>query len=181
MTLVLDDSTEAMEEDLVNAHKHFRTVLTCTNLVLTINGGGQSKLVSEHQADDNSLPSLLSLVPAVLVRNNEVIAAVAHGPRPPTLASDSASGSFNVHVVQSAPLSDPSEHGEPMGGHGGDNGFPSAITDVANPYVEDADKGDPHFLEGTTGTDCLIVKPGVSHLHCIDRLSEWESYIYQIP
>ena len=83
MALVLDDSTEAMQsqENLVNAHKHFRTVLSCANLVSTINGGGQSKLVSERQADRNSLHSLLSLVPAVLVRNIEVIAAVAHGPR----------------------------------------------------------------------------------------------------
>jgi hypothetical protein len=140
MALVLDDSTETMQEELANAHKHFRTVLTCANLISTINGGGKSKLVSEHQADENSIRSLLSMVPAVLVRNNKVIAAVAHGPRPPTLAPDNASGSFNVDVVQNAPLSDPSEHGESMGGHSRDNGFPSAITAVANPYVEDAKK-----------------------------------------
>jgi hypothetical protein len=73
MALVLDDSTEAMQEDLVNAHKHFRTVLNCANLVSTINGGGQLKLVSECQVDENSLRSLLSLVPAVLVHNIKVI------------------------------------------------------------------------------------------------------------
>jgi hypothetical protein len=181
MALVLDDSTEAMQEDLVNAHKHFRTVLTCANLVSTINGEGQSKLVSEHQAEENSLRSLLSFVPAVLVRDIEVIAAIAHRPCPPTLASDSASGSFYVDIVQNAPLSDPSEHGELMGGHSGGSGFPSAITAVAKSFVADARQGDPYFPKGTTGPDCLVVKPGVSHLRFMGDLSEWERYIHQIP
>jgi len=144
MALALDNSIVAMEEDLVNAHKHFRTVLTCANLVSTINGGGQSKLVSEHQVEENSLRSLLNFVPAVLVRDIEVIAAVAHRPCPPALTSDSASGSFYVDIVQNAPLSDPSEHGEPMGGHSGGSGFPSAITTVANPFVADARQRDPY-------------------------------------
>ena len=99
---------------------------------------------------------------------------MAHGPHPPTLGSDSASRSFYVDVVQNAPLLDPSEHGESMGGHSGDSDFPSAITAVANPYVTDADKGNPYF------PNCLVVKPGVSHLHCIEHLSEWERYIHQI-
>jgi hypothetical protein len=64
-----------MEENLVNVHKHFRTVLACATLFMTINGGGQSKLVLEHWAEENNLPLLLSLVPAVLVHNVEVIAA----------------------------------------------------------------------------------------------------------
>ena len=99
----LDEEHPPMDEKLKDAHKHFRTVLACATLVATINGGGQSKLVSEHQAEENNLRSLLSYVPTVLVRNNEVIAAVAHGPHPHTLASGAASGSLHLNIVQNAP------------------------------------------------------------------------------
>jgi len=157
-----------MEEELVNAHKHFRSVITCASLVATINGGGQTRLTLEPQAEIKSLRSLLNFVPAVLVRNIEVIAAVAHGPHPATSASRAASGSLYVDIVQDAPLSGPSEKG-------GDLRLPSAITAVANPYVEDFCKGDPYFAK-----DTLMVKSGRSHLDFMDDLSVWKRYIFEI-
>jgi hypothetical protein len=164
-----------MEENLVNAHKHFRTVLACTTLVTTINGGEQSQLVSEHQAEEDDLRSLLSFVPAVLVRDVEVIAATAHGPHPHTLASGAASGSLHVNIVQNAPLSCPSAQDKL-------EALPSAsaITAVANPYVADLRKGDPYLAKDAPGPDCLIVTSGRSHLPFISDLSEWERYIVEI-
>jgi hypothetical protein len=106
------------------------------------------------------------------VRNNEVIAAVAHGPRPPTSASRATSGSLHVDIVQDAPLSDPSEKG-------GDLGLPSAVTAVANPYVEDFREGDTYFAEAP-GPDCLLVKSGLSHLAFMDNLSAWKRHIFEI-
>jgi len=162
-----------MEENLVNAHKHFRTVLACATLVATINGGGQSHLVLEDQAEENNLRSLLGFVPAVLVRDVEVIAAVAHGPHPHTLASGAASGSLHVNIVQNAPLSGPSAQ-DKLGA------LPSAITAVANPYA-DLRKGDPYFPKDAPGFDCLIVASGRSHLPFMSDLDEWERYIFEIP
>ena len=172
-----------MEEKLEGAHKHFRTVLACAILVATINGGGQSKLFSEHQAEENNLRSLLSLIPVVLVRNQEVIAAVAHKPRPPTSVSGAAIGSLHVNIVQNAPVAGSSEQGEPASEIGGRNGdgapFP-AVTAIANPYAQDSDQGDPHFPEDIPGPDCLIAKSGKSHLHWVGDPSKWERYIFEI-
>jgi hypothetical protein len=161
-----------MEEDLKNAHKHFRTVLACATLVATINGGGQSQLVLEDQAEENHLRSLLSFVPAVLVRDTEVIAAVAHGPHPHKSASSAASGSLHVNIVQNAPLSGPSAQDKL-------EAFPTAITAVANPYA-DHRNGDPYFKKGTPGPDCLIVTSGRSHLPFMSDLSVWQRYIFEI-
>jgi hypothetical protein len=155
----------------VNAHKHFRTVLACTTLVTTINGGGKSQLVLEHRAEENNLRSLLGYAPAVLVRDIEVIAAVAHRPHLRTLASGAASGSLHVNIVQNAPLSGPSAQ-DKLGAP------PSVIAAVANPYVADPRKGDPYFPKD--GPDCLIVKSGRSHLPFIGDISEWERYIVEI-
>jgi len=162
-----------MEEELVNAHKHFRSVITCSSLVATINGGGQTRLTSEPQTEIKSLRSLLNYVPAVLVRNIEVIAAVAHGPHPPTLTSRAASGSLRVDIVQDAPLSGPSEKG-------GDLGLPLAVTAVANLYVEDFREGDPYFTKDSPGPDCLMVTSGRSHLDFMDDPSVWKRYLFEI-
>jgi hypothetical protein len=165
-----------MEEKLENAHKHFRTVLSCAILVATINGGGQSKLFSEHQAEENNLRSLLSFVPAVLVRNNEVIAAVAHRSRPPTSVSGAAIGSLHVYIVQNSSVTGSSEQGEPAT----EIGELPAVTAIPNPYVQDLSQGDPYFTENVPGPDCLIVKSGRSHLHSVGDLSKWERYIFEI-
>jgi hypothetical protein len=171
-----------MEEELVKVHKHFRTVLACATLVATINGGGQLKLFSEHQAEENNLRSLLSFVPVVLVRNLEVIAAVAHGPRPPTSASGAAIGSLHVNIVQDAPVAGPSEQGEPAERRAPSPLHPpiSEVTAIANPYVQDSRQGDPYFREDVPGSDYLIVKSGRSHLHSVGDPSKWERYIFEI-
>ncbi len=169
----LDEEHPLMDEKLKNAHKHFRTVLTCATLVATINGGGQSKLVSEHQAEENNLRSLLSYVPTVLVHNNEVIAAVAHGPRPPTSASGAATGTVHVNIMQGEPASE-------IGGRNGDRALLPAVTAIANPYVEDHRQGDPYFPTDAPGPDCLIVKSGQSHMPFIRDLSEWDRHIFEI-
>jgi hypothetical protein len=99
-----------MEENLVNVYKHFYTVLACGTLVTTINGGRQLQLqlVLEHQTEENNLCSLLSLVPAVLVHDIEVIAAVAHRSHPHTLASGALSSLLHLNIFQDAPLLGPS-------------------------------------------------------------------------
>ena len=156
----------------MNAHKHFRTVLACATLVATINGGGWSQLVSEDQAEENHLRSLLSFVPAVLVRDKEVIAAVARGPHPHKSASSAASGSLHVNIVQNAPLSGPSAQDKL-------EAFPTAITAVANPYA-DLRNRDPYFEKGAPGPDCLIVTSGRSHLPFMSDLPVWQRYIFEI-
>ena len=161
-----------MEENLVNAHKHFRTVLACATLVATINGEEQSQSVSEDQAEEKHLRSLLRFVPAVLVRDKEVIAAVAHAPHPHKLVSGAASGSLHVIIVQNAPLSGPSAQ-DKLGA------LPTAITAMENPYA-DVRKGDPYFEKDAPGPDCLIVTSGRSHLPFMSDLSVWERYILEI-
>jgi len=178
----LDEEHPPMDEKLKDAHKHFRTVLACATLVATINGGGQSKLVSEHQAEENNLRSLLSYVPTVLVRNNEVIAAVAHRPPPPTSASGAAIGTVHVNIIQGGPPAGASEQGEPaskMGGCSGDRALLSAVTAIANPDVP-VGKGDPYFPRDAPGPNCLIVKSGQSHLQFIEDIAEWERYIFEL-
>jgi len=179
----LGEECPPMEEELVKVHKYFCTVLTCATLVATINSGDQSKLVLEHQAEENNLCSWLSFVPAVLVHNNEVIAAVACGPHSPALASSAASGSLHVNIVQNAPLAGPSEQGEPaseMGRCSGDGPLLSATTAIANLYVADSHQVDPHFAEGAHGPGCLIVRSGRSHLHFVGNHPKWERYIFEI-
>jgi hypothetical protein len=114
------------------------------------------------------------MVLAVLVRDIEVIVAVAHGPHPHTLASGDAGGSLHVNIVQNAPLLDPSAQDKL-------EALPSAITAVANPYIADLHKGDPYFAKDAPGTDCLIVTSGQSHLPFISDVTEWERYILEIP
>jgi hypothetical protein len=127
--------------------------------------------------EENNLRSLLSYVPAVLVRNNEVIAAVAHGP---TSVSGAPIGTVHINIMQGDPPTSLSEQGEPASKMGGCSGELSAVTHIANPDVLKARKGDPYFPTNAPGPDCLIVKYGQSHIQFIANIAEWERYIFKL-
>jgi hypothetical protein len=109
---------------------------------------------------------LLKYVTTILVRNTEVIAAIAH-------RSSSSAGSFphptsyqvNVMCTEQPVNSLPQD----VLASGTDQiyqgeALPSAFTAVANPFTERNSRKDPYFETAPAGVNCLII-PGNSHLH----------------
>jgi hypothetical protein len=172
--MLFGDSAEedpAMRKKLA---RKWRTVLGLNVLVSTINGNGHPTFIWKPSSRPKQEPrkslqhSLLKYIVSILVRNNEIVAAVAHKPNVSTTAQ---SGAYQVNIMSStrqnaAPLQQVS--------------LPTAFTAVANPHnvkpprrVEPRSgkppEQDPYFANAPPDIDCLVVT-GESHI--LDSNSE---------
>ena len=171
MTLIDSLHVGHVENPLENARKRFRSVLRLNILLSTINGRGHPTLrwrasKPPGKRDNKSGYDLLKYITTILVRNTEVIAAIAHrssssaGPFPhPT--------SYQVNVMRTEQPANSLPKDVLASGTGQtDQGeaLPSAFTAVANTFTERNSRKDPYFEKAPAGVNCLIV-PGNSHLH----------------
>jgi hypothetical protein len=112
---------------------------------------------------------LLKYVVALLVRNHEVVAAVAHKPK----VSTNAQPAYQVNIVGAQPSVAPlPQHGLGSGTGQNDQGesASAAFTAVANPYnvkspheAKHGPEEDPYFKNIPDGIDYLVCT-GTSHL-----------------
>jgi hypothetical protein len=168
-----------MRNQLDNARKRFRSVLRLNILLATINGNGHPTLRWDASAppkkrETKSEYDLLKYITAILVRNSEIVAAVAHetGRSSTSASSFSQPASYQVNVVcteqpvnslkedELASRTGQTDHGEAL---------PPAFTAVANPYTPRGSDKDPYFETAPPGVNCLIV-PGNSHLIVSDTV-----------
>ena len=111
----------------------------------------------------------MKYITTILVRNIEIVAAVAHEPRVSraadgTLANPTA---YQVDVISTNQLESPVQQGELASGTSKNDRdksiSPSAFTSVANPRTVTRPPGgpqkyiDPHFEDTPPGIDCKIV------------------------
>jgi hypothetical protein len=156
------------EED--SARKRFRSILRLNILLSTINSGGHPTLrwkTSNPPKAKEIKPgySLLKYVTTILVRNSEIIAAMAHKTSPSPLSAGpfSEPAPYQVNVVRTVLANSPRQSEPASGTVQTDQGedLPPAVTAVANP--ETIKGKDPHFKTASPGVNCLEV-PGNSHL-----------------
>jgi len=129
--------------ELDDARKRFRSVLRLNILLSTINGGGHPTLQWNTSAPpkkrENKLEyDLLKYVTTILVRNTEIIAAVAHKTHPSSAVSFSHPVSYQVDVIRTEQLMNSlRKDGLASGTDQTDQGeaLLSAFTAVANPYT----------------------------------------------
>jgi hypothetical protein len=93
-----------MGNELEDARKLFRSVLRLNILLSTINGCGHPTLEWNASAppkkrENKSGYDLLKYVITILVRNSEVVAAVAHKTHPSSAGSFSHPASYQVDVM----------------------------------------------------------------------------------
>ena len=156
--------------------RQWRTVLALNILVSTINGNGHPNFSwkPSTQPGEPTQHSLLKYIVAMLVRNTEIVAAMAHKPKHFTNAQ---SKGLHVNIMgaksPAAPLQ-PSGLASRMGRNDQDMFSPTAFTAVANPHTVRPPPGtgphtrktpqqDPYFATVSSDIDCLIVS-GKSHI-----------------
>jgi len=155
---------------LDNAHKRFRSVLQLNILLATINGAGHPTLQWKTSDPPDAKKtksgySLLKCVTTILVRNSEIIAAMAHktGPSPSSIGSFPEPAPYQVNIMRTV-LAGSLRQDEPASRtvqtDQGEALCP-AITAVANP--ETVRGKDPYFKMASPSVNCLEV-PGKSHL-----------------
>ena len=170
------DSTEEegslqIEKQLEKERKRFRSVLRLNILLSTINGFGHPTLrwkASIPPKEQKPKPdyALLKYVTSILVRNSEIIAAMAHKPSPsPSSGPFSEPALYQVNIMRTEQPSSSLQQGElafrTCQNDQGD-ALASAFTTVANPYTaQDSDK-DPYFEKVLPSINCLVVT-GESH------------------
>jgi hypothetical protein len=150
---------------LDNAHKQFGSVLRLNILLATINGAGHPTLRWKTSDPPDAKKtksgySLLKYVTTILVRNSEIIAAMAHktGPSPSSTDSFPEPAPYQVNVMCTVLAREPvsrtvqTDQGEALC---------PAITAVAN--LETVRGKDPYFKMASPSVNCLEV-PGKSHL-----------------
>ena len=160
-----------MENQLENARKRFRPVLRLNILLSTINSGGHPTLQWEASAlpekqETKSVYDLLKCLTTILVRDTEIIAAVAH-PSSSSASSFPQTASYQVNVMcTEQPANSLRQDGLASGTGQTDQGeaLPSAFTAVANTFTKRNSHKDPYFKTAASGVNCLIV-PGKSHLY----------------
>jgi hypothetical protein len=154
----------------VNARKRFRSVLRLNILLATVNGDGHPTLQWDASAppkkrERKSEYDLLKYITVILVRNSEVVAAVAHETRRSSLSATSFSPppTYQVNVIRTEHPVNCLEEDELVSrtDHG------NAFTAVANPYTPRGSDKDPYFETEPPDVNCLIV-PGISHLSTSD-------------
>lgn len=164
-----------MGNKLVDARKRFRSVLRLNILLSTINGRGHPTLrwkasAAPKQRGNKSSYDLLKYVTTILVRDADVIAAVAH-------LSSSCAGSFSqpasyqINVMRTEqPAKSLRQDGLASGTGQTDQGeaLPSTLTAVANTFTKRWSRKDPYFETMPPGVNCRIV-PGNSHLYDDDE------------
>jgi hypothetical protein len=167
-------------------HKRFRSLISLTALVSTINhDDGQSAIFKAVQPntsfDERRLPTrdlVLNAIAGILVRDNEVIATVCHAPEPDVGRKTSGSGAYEVYAMQNTPSAQEAHDHTPSAQEAHDH-TPSAqeddpyfqplpsdgtelmshVTAVANP------RGEHKYFDATKrSTQYLVVPQGKSHL-----------------
>lgn len=164
---------------LTEAHKRFRSVLTANILLSAINNKGHPLLKWKTTAPKNVTPSHLKHILTILVRNWNVIAAVAHVPQgctPNPNAPDGGSSKpepYQVNIIHNLPSSSPQQDGLASGiGGGGGNESLTNITAVANP-----DNKDTYFNNVDPNTSCVVVKSGESKFSLVTSANIWENVL----
>ena len=160
-----------MGNELEDARKRFRSVLRLNILLSTINGGGHPTLrwrasKPPQKRENKSGYNLLKYVTTILVRDTEVIAAMAH-PSSSSAGSFSQPASYQVNVMHTEQPANSLRQDRLSSGTGQtDQGeaLPSAFTTVANTFTERNSRKDPYFEMAPSGVNCLII-PGKSHLY----------------
>jgi len=154
------------------ARKRFRSVLRLNILLSTIISSDPTlrwpRIASDpSDKQPDKLHSLLKHVTAILVRDNEIVAAMAHkvGPSLLTVSSSSEPAPYQVNVMRTEqPESFLRQDALASRASQTDQGgaFPPAITTIANPHsVQDYRDGphkDPYFEKAPPGVDCLEVR-----------------------
>jgi len=152
---------DSAEEDPARRNKlirKWRTVLALNILVSTINANGHptfSWMPSTQPNEEPKQHSLLKYLVAMLVRDNEIVAAVAHLPKISTAAQ---SGGFQVNIMEGVKNAQP----------------PAAFTAVANPHTvppprqkqtrsRKLPEQDPYFANVSPDIDCRVVN-GMTHI-----------------
>ena len=164
-----------MGNRLENARKRFRSVLRLNILLATINSDGHPTLRWDASAPPKKRESksefdLLKYITAILVRNSEVVAAIAHetGRTSSSASSFSPPPSYQVNVLRT-------EHhancmkGDELVSRTGQADHCQAFTAVANSYAPRGSQTDPYFETEPPDVNCLIV-PGKSHLATPDTM-----------
>jgi hypothetical protein len=163
-------------------HKQFRSLISLTALVSTINHeDGQSAIFKEIQPtmsfDERRLPTrelVLNAIAAILVRDMEVIATVWHDPEPDVGRKASSSGAYQVYAMQNTPCAqedDPYFPPLPFDG----TELMSHVTAVTNP------RDDHKYIDPTDQvTRYLMVPQGKSHLGDIN-VTEVFTQCFKIP
>jgi hypothetical protein len=160
---------------LENARKRFRSVLRLNILLATVNGDGHPTLrwdasATPKKRETRSEYDLLKYITVILVRNSEVVAAVAHetGCSSSSASSFSPPPTYQINVIRTehpanclkedelVSRTDQTDHGK-------------AFTAVANPYTPRGSDTDPYFETEPPDVNCLIV-PGNSHLMISDTV-----------
>jgi hypothetical protein len=162
-----EEESPHIGNESANAHKQFRSVLRLCILVSTINGNGHPTLrwrTSDPQPQEKTPDyALLKYVTAILVRDVEIIAAMAHKPKV-SAGSFSAAAPYRVNVMRTdSPASCPRQD-KISGTIQNDQGvaLPQTFTAVANPRTEGDSDEDPYFKTVPDDIDCLVVT-GESH------------------
>jgi hypothetical protein len=170
---------------LEDARKRFRSVLRLSILLSTINSNGHPTLKwnasdPPEKRENKSGYDLLKYVTTILVRNSEVVAAVAHKAHSSSTGSFSHPASYQVDVMRTEkPANSLRQDGLASGTGQTDQGEAlfSAFTAVANPYIPRDSDEDPYFKKKPPGVNCLMV-PGESHFKMDD--AKEDTYLERI-
>jgi hypothetical protein len=159
-------------------------------LVSAINGKGHPNFRWKASIQPEKEPRqhlLLKYIVAILVRNNDIVAAVAHKPN---VLTNTQSGGIHVNIMgtefPAAPLQ-PSGLASGIGQN--DQGMPppTSFTAVANPHSANPPLGaerrsrkspgqDPYFATKSSDIDCLVVA-GESHLFNNEDTALWRNIL----
>ena len=170
--MLLGDSAEEDPAGRNELTRKWRTILGLNILVSTINGNGHPTFSWKPSTQLKQEPrqhSLLKYLVAMLMRDNEIIAAVAHQPNVST---------FHVNVMGAKLPEAPLQRSGLASGMGqNDQGTPppTAFTAVANPNTVksrgeektcpgNSPENDPHFSTVSPDVDCLVVVTGKTHI-----------------
>jgi hypothetical protein len=132
--------------------RKWRTILGLNILVAAINGKGHSNFCWKASIQPEKEPreqSLLKYLVAILVRNNDIFAAVAHKPN---VFANAQSGSINVNIMGTEFPAAPLQRGGLASGMGqNDQGMPlpTSFIAVTNPHSAKSRTSPPSLLIST--------------------------------
>jgi len=160
-----DQSPQVAE--LENARRRFRSVLSLNILLSTIIRGDATLEWETDPPNDNQIEkpeySLLKYVAAILVRDIDVIAAMAHKTKASLSSTDVSStpAPYQVNVMRT------DQRREPAPGTGQtDQGqaLSSTVTAIANPTIPRGQTTDPYFCKIPPPVNCLVLSGKPSNL-----------------
>ena len=187
--MVLGDLAEDPARRKELTHK-WRTVLGLNILVSAINGKGHPNFRWKASIQPEKEPrqqSLLKYLVAILVRNNDIVAAVAHRPN---VFPKAQSGGIHVNIMGTEFSAAPLQRGGLASGTGqNDQGMPlpTSFVAVANPHSAKSPLGaergprkspvqDPYFATEPPDIDCLVVT-GEPHVLSDGYTATWRNIL----